>query len=56
MHDFPLNFHCFTGFLLVFTDFFGFLRERQQICDGLDITLSEFFDTEYFDSLEQEIK
>ena len=28
----------------------------KKICDGLDITLSEFFDTEYFDSLEQEIK
>ena len=26
------------------------------ICDGLDITLSDFFDTEYFNSLEQEIK
>ena len=28
----------------------------KKICDGLDITLSAFFDTEYFDSLEQEIK
>lgn len=26
------------------------------ICDGLDITLAEFFDTDYFNSLEQEIK
>ena len=28
----------------------------KKICDGLDITLSEFFDTDYFDSLEQEVK
>lgn len=28
----------------------------KKICDGLDITLSEFFDTEYFCSLEQEVK
>lgn len=28
----------------------------KKICDGLNITLSDFFDTEYFDSLEQEIK
>lgn len=28
----------------------------KKICDGLDMTLSEFFDTEYFNSLEQEIK
>ncbi|MEE1012518.1 MAG: helix-turn-helix transcriptional regulator [Acutalibacteraceae bacterium] len=26
------------------------------ICDGLGITLAEFFDTEEFNSLEQEIK
>ncbi|MFI3228475.1 MAG: helix-turn-helix transcriptional regulator [Clostridia bacterium] len=26
------------------------------ICDGLDITLAEFFDTDEFNSLEQEIK
>lgn len=26
------------------------------ICDGLDITLAEFFDTDDFNSLEQEIK
>lgn len=26
------------------------------ICDGLDITLGEFFSTSEFDSLEQEIK
>lgn len=26
------------------------------ICDGLDITLAEFFDTPEFNSLEQEIK
>ena len=28
----------------------------KMICDGLDITLSEFFSTHEFDSLEQEIK
>ena len=28
----------------------------KKICDGLNITLSEFFDSDYFDSLEQEIK
>ena len=28
----------------------------KKICDGLDMTLSEFLDTEYFNSLEQEIK
>lgn len=28
----------------------------KKICDGLDLSLSEFFDTDYFDSLEQEIK
>lgn len=27
----------------------------KKICDGLGITLSEFFDAEYFNSLEQEI-
>lgn len=26
------------------------------ICDGLDMTLAEFFDTKEFNSLEQEIK
>ena len=26
------------------------------LCDGLDITLAEFFDTEEFNSLEQEIE
>ncbi|MDR1674798.1 MAG: helix-turn-helix domain-containing protein [Oscillospiraceae bacterium] len=26
------------------------------LCDGLDITLAEFFDTEEFNSLEQEIR
>ncbi len=26
------------------------------ICDGLEITLAEFFDTEEFNNLEQEIK
>ena len=28
----------------------------KKICDGLDITLGEFFSTPEFDSLEQEIK
>ena len=28
----------------------------KMICDGLEITLKEFFDTEEFESLEQEIK
>lgn len=28
----------------------------KMICDGLEITLSEFFDTEDFNTLEQEIK
>lgn len=28
----------------------------KKICDGLDITLGEFFNTKEFDGLEQEIK
>ena len=28
----------------------------KKLCDGLDITLGEFFSTREFDSLEQEIK
>ena len=28
----------------------------KKFCDGLDITLGEFFSTEEFDNLEQEIK
>ena len=28
----------------------------QAICDGLDITLRDFFDSELFDSIEQQIK
>ena len=28
----------------------------QKLCDGLDITLRQFFDSELFDNLEQEIK
>ena len=28
----------------------------KKLCDGLDITLGEFFSTEVFDNLEQEIK
>ena len=32
------------------------LQTIKIICDGLEITLAEFFDTEEFNSLEQEIK
>ena len=28
----------------------------KMLCDGLDISLTEFFNTEYFRNLEQEIK
>ncbi|MBE6701917.1 MAG: helix-turn-helix transcriptional regulator [Ruminococcaceae bacterium] len=28
----------------------------KKLCDGLEITLKEFFDSEIFDSLEQEIQ
>lgn len=28
----------------------------KKICDGLDITIKEFFDSHHFDDLEQEIK
>lgn len=28
----------------------------KKICDGLNITITDFFDTEYFKSLEQELK
>lgn len=28
----------------------------KKLCDGLEITLGEFFSTEYFDNLEQEIR
>ena len=28
----------------------------KKLCDGLHITITEFFDTEYFENLEQEIK
>ncbi len=28
----------------------------KKLCDGLDMTITEFFDTEYFRELEQEIK
>lgn len=27
----------------------------KKLCDGLDISITEFFDTEYFENLEQEI-
>lgn len=27
----------------------------KKLCDGLEITITEFFDTDYFKSLEQEI-
>ena len=32
------------------------LATIKKLCDGLDMTLSEFFDTDYFNNLEQEIK
>ena len=32
------------------------LNTIKQICDGLGITLTEFFDTDDFNNLEQEIK
>lgn len=32
------------------------LLTLKKICDGLDITLGEFFSTDEFDALEQEIK
>lgn len=32
------------------------IRTIKKFCDGLDITLGEFFSTPEFDSLEQEIK
>ena len=28
----------------------------KKLCDGLEITITEFFDTDYFRALEQEIK
>ena len=28
----------------------------KKLCDGLDVTITDFFDTEYFKELEQEIK
>lgn len=28
----------------------------KKLCDGLEITISEFFNTEYFKNLEQEIR
>ena len=32
------------------------IRTIKKFCDGLEITLGEFFSTEEFDNLEQEIK
>ena len=32
------------------------IRTIKKFCDGLDITLGDFFSTEDFDNLEQEIK
>ena len=32
------------------------IRTIKKFCDGLEITLGEFFSTEVFNSLEQEIK
>ena len=31
------------------------LRTLQRLCEGLDITIPEFFDSDYFRDLEQEI-
>ena len=28
----------------------------KKLCDGLEISIREFFDSDYFDGLEQEIK
>ena len=28
----------------------------KKLCDGLDISITDFFDTEYFKALEQELK
>ena len=41
------------------TDEYGQMEEEATIkkfCDGLDITLREFFDDPAFDDLEQEVK
>ena len=32
------------------------IRTIKKFCDGLDVTLSEFFNTDDFNNLEQEIK
>lgn len=32
------------------------LSTIKKICDGMEITLCEFFDTDYFNKLEQEIR
>lgn len=32
------------------------IRTLKKLCDGLDISLSDFFDTPEFEALEQEIK
>jgi DNA-binding Xre family transcriptional regulator len=32
------------------------IRTIKKFCDGLDVSLSDFFNTEEFNSLEQEIK
>ena len=32
------------------------IQTLEKICDGLDISIVEFFDTDYFINLEQEIK
>lgn len=32
------------------------IRTIKKLCDGLEITLGEFFSTEEFDNLEQEIR
>jgi len=33
-----------------------YISTVKKLCDGLDITICEFFNTEAFDSLEQEIE
>ena len=32
------------------------IQTLKKLCDGLDITICDFFDTDYFRNLEQEIK
>ena len=32
------------------------IRTRKKLCDGLEITLGEFFSTQEFETLEQEVR